>query len=139
MKQQTPIQVDVGTTMCYVREHFYYVKNKAAPIKEYCVCSGEVKGYCFGKHTEIKIVGKNPDGFPTPSYFRTNEIGQKVFYTEVEATALAKEMTEKYERSWGWLGEPDIPMRRTWSQYLNPPQQHKNITSGRKSQALGGL
>ncbi len=55
-----------------------------------------------------------------------------------DAAALAKKMTEKYERIWGWLGEPDIPMRRTWSQYLNPPQQHKNITSGRKSQALGG-
>ncbi len=105
---------EIGTTMYYVCEHFYHRKDFAGPMKEYCVCSGIVKGYFLGGYPEIEVVGKNPDGFPTPHHYRLKDIGNKVFYSEKEAVALAEEMTKTYEQRWGWLGAPEIPLRRPW-------------------------
>jgi hypothetical protein len=50
--------------------------------------------------------------------YKLNEIGKRIFYTPAEAASLAKEQTEKYEHTWGWLGSPDIPLRRSWEKYL---------------------
>lgn len=114
MKQQIT-KPEIGTTMYYVCEHFYYRKdNSPVPAKEYCVCSGVVTGYFLGGYPEFRVVGKNPDGFPVPRHYRLKDIGRKVFYSAAEAVALAEEMTKKYEQRWGWLGEPDIPLRRPW-------------------------
>ena len=38
-----------------------------------------------------------------------------------EAAALAKSMTEKYERTWGWIGAPEFPMARPWEKLLEVP------------------
>lgn len=112
--------------MYFAHEHLYYTKDKAAPVSEYCVCEAEVTGFIQGGYTEVCLVGLCPEGYRTPYYYKLSEIGQKVFYTIQEAARLAKAMTEEYERVWGWMGEPDIPMRRTWEKYLadeNTPKQ----------------
>lgn len=62
-----------------------------------------------------------PDGFPQPGYYKLDDIGKKLFYTAAEAAALAKSMTEKYERTWGWIGAPEIPMARPWEKLLEVP------------------
>ena len=36
---------EVGTKMYAVKEHRYYVKDKPAPLLEYCVCEMEVTGF----------------------------------------------------------------------------------------------
>lgn len=80
MKNHKP---DVGTKMYFVQENLYYIKEKAAPILEYCVCEAEATGFFRGGYAE-----------------------------------LAKKITDEYEHTWGWLGEPYIPLRRTWEQYF---------------------
>lgn len=52
---------------------------------------------------------------------KLDDIGKKLFYTAAEAAALAKSMTEKYERTWGWIGAPEIPMARPWEKLLEVP------------------
>lgn len=84
---------EIGTTMYHVKEHFYYPKGQASPEIAYCVCAGTVTDLCAQRH-ELRIVGRDPYGFPKPSYFRTNEIGNKVFYNEEEATVLARKLNE---------------------------------------------
>lgn len=69
--------------------------------------------------TELLFTG--PDGFPQPGYYKLDDIGKKLFYTAAEAAALAKSMTEKYERTWGWIGAPEIPMARPWEKLLEVP------------------
>lgn len=51
-----------------------------------------------------------------PYRYRLKDVGEKVFYTPREAAVLAKQMTEKYERTWAWMNDP--PMRRTWAHLL---------------------
>lgn len=34
------------------------------------------------------------------------------------APDLAKSMTEKYERTWDWIGAPKFPMARPWEKLL---------------------
>ena len=63
-----------------------------------------------------------PDGFPKPGRRRLDDIGKKLFYTSADAAALAKSMTEKYERTWGWVGPPDIPMAKPWEKILDGAQ-----------------
>jgi hypothetical protein len=109
---------DIGSTMFMVHEHLYYIKNHAIPIKEYCVCSGAVTGFYTGGYTEVRLVGKSPKGFPTPYSYRLSEIGTRLFYTAREAAEYAQQLTEDYERRWGWVGAPEIPMRRPWAKYL---------------------
>ena len=109
---------EVGTKMFFVQEHLYYIKEKAGPILEYCVCEGEVTGFFQLGFTEIRLRARSPKGFWTPYRYKQSDIGKKVFYTPKEAAKFAKELTDKYERTWGWLGAPDIPMRRPWECYL---------------------
>lgn len=116
MKQE--IRPAIGAKMYAVHEHLYYIPTRTGPILEYSVCMAEVRGFFTGRFTEVKLVGKNPNGFMTPYYYRLSEIGKKVFYTPREAALRAKEMTDQYERIWGWLGSPDIPMRRSWKHLL---------------------
>lgn len=106
----------VSTKMYLVYEHLYHIPDRAAPVKEYCVCEAEVQGYFTGGCTEIRLVGPNPEGFMTPYFYRINEIGKKIFYTAKEAALLALQMTEKYEQALGWIN--DLPMRRPWTHYL---------------------
>ena len=108
---------EIGETLYFVCEHFYYIPNHAGPVTEYCVCSGKVKTFLTGRYTEMRLVGKNPDGFPTPYYYKLSDFGKRIFDNPKDAALLAKEMTEKYERTWGWTGDP--PMRRTWTKYLS--------------------
>lgn len=105
--------------MYSVHDHLYYIKEKAAPILEYCVCEGEVTGFFQGGFTEICLRGRSPKGFWTPYRYKLSDVGTKIFYTAKEAAELARKMTDTYERTWGWLGEPDIPMRRSWDNLLH--------------------
>ena len=74
-----------------------------------------------GGYTEVCLLFTGPDGFPQPGYYKLDDIGKKLFYTAAEAAALAKSMTEKYERTWGWIGAPEIPMARPWEKLLEVP------------------
>lgn len=115
---------EIGETLYFVCEHLYYKPNRVGPVLEYCVCSGKVKTFLTGKYTEMRLVGKNPDGFPTPSYFKLSDLGKRIFDNPKDAALLAKEMTEKYERTWGWTGDP--PMRRTWEKYLSETESQEH-------------
>ena len=112
---------EIGTEMYAVFEHRYYIPGHAAPVMEYCVCKGAVRGFFAGGYTEVSLLFTGPDGFPEPDYRRLDAIGKKLFYTAAEAAALAKSMTEKYERTWGWIGAPEIPMARPWEKLLEVP------------------
>lgn len=119
-KQHRPA---IGTVMYHVHEHLYYVPGYAAPVMEYSVCSGIVKGFFEGSYVEVKVIGKDPDGFLTPWMYKLSDIGSRCFYTAAEAAALAKEKTADYERIWGWTGAPGMPMRRPWQDLLNEKGQ----------------
>lgn len=112
---------EIGTEMYAVFEHIYSVQNRAGPLLEYCVCKGTVRGFFTGGYTEVRLLFTGPDGFPQPGYYKLDDIGKKLFYTAAEAAALAKSMTEKYERTWGWIGAPEIPMARPWEKLLEVP------------------
>lgn len=109
----------IGTEMWFVCENLYYIPNHAGPILEYVVCSGEVTDYFTRSYTEIRLTGISPKGFPTPYHYPTKEVGKKLFYSRCDAARYAQTLTEKYETAWAWLGSPDIPMRRTWTEYLS--------------------
>lgn len=51
-------------------------------------------------------------------YYNILKLLKLEFYTAQEAAQLAKQKTEQYDRTWGWLGAPRIPSRRTWEKYL---------------------
>lgn len=70
----------IGDTMFHVCEHLYYVPEHAAPLREYCICAATVVGFLKGGYTEVKLVGKNPEGFNTPYYYKMTEVGSKVFF-----------------------------------------------------------
>ena len=69
-------------------------------------------------YTEVCLTGKDSDGYNTPYRYPLNKIGKSLFYTAKDAAEYAKVLTERYEHAWGWLGEPDIPMRRSWETLL---------------------
>lgn len=106
----------VGTKMYSVHEHLCYIPGRAAPVVEYCVCEAEVRDFFEGSYVEICLTGKIPDKGMVPYRYRLKDVGEKVFYTPREAAELAQRMTEKYERTWGWMGDP--PMRRPWAYLL---------------------
>lgn len=106
----------VGTKMYAVNEHLYYIPGNPAPVKEYCVCEAEVRGFYQGGYVDICLFGKHPGCGIVPYYYPLKDVGTKVFYTPQEAAVLAKQLTEKYEQTWGWTGDP--PMRRTWEHLL---------------------
>lgn len=93
-------RTEIGTEMYAVFEHIYSVQNRAGPLLEYCVCKGTVRGFFTGGYTEVRLLFTGPDGFPKPGYYKLDDIGKKLFYTAA-AAALAKSMTEKYERNMG--------------------------------------
>lgn len=106
----------VGSKLWDVHEHLYYIPNRAAPVMEYVVTEGEVTGYFEGGYVEICMTGFVPGHHQMPRRHKLSDIGKQVFFTAREAALLAKEQTEKYERTWGWM--KDHPLRRTWEQYL---------------------
>lgn len=110
----------IGSKMWDVHENLYYDKSvKVAPLVEYVVTEGKVTGYFEGGYVEICMTGPVPRGdlsFPVPRRHKISDIGKRVFYTAREAALLAKELTEKYERTWAWTNAP--PMRRTWARFL---------------------
>ena len=107
---------EIGTTLWSVHEHLYYIPEKAAPVTEYCVCESKVRNYIEGNFTQICSVGKDPDGYGALHYFKLSDLGKNVFFNPKEAAELAKQVMEKYEQTWGWMGDP--PLRRTWEKYL---------------------
>lgn len=109
---------EIGAKMYFINEHLYYVPRNPAPITEYCVCEGVVTGFFSWGYEEIDILGKSPEGHTTPYRFKLSLIGKQVFYTPKEAALLAQKMTEQYERTWGWIGGPGFPMRKSWEKYL---------------------
>ena len=110
---------DIGTMMYHVQEHLYYEEDiRVSPFLEYCVCEAVVVGFFQGGYEEVCLKGLSPNGHPTPYYYKLRDIGSKIFYTAKDAAGKAKERTEKYEQTWGWLGKPDIPLRRSWEKYL---------------------
>lgn len=104
--------------MYSVHEHLYYIKDYPAPLLEYVVCVAEVTGFYTQGYTEVCLTGKDSDGYNTPYRYPLNKIGKSLFYTAKEAAEYAKMLTERYEYTWGWIGEPAIPMRRTWEPLL---------------------
>lgn len=115
------VRPDIGTKMYSVHEYLYYIKDHPAPLLEYCVCEAEVIDFIQGGYTEVVLRGKSPGGFMTPYHYKLSDIEKRIFYTPREAALLAKTMTEQYEETWGWVGSPDIPMRRPWEEYLDTP------------------
>lgn len=109
---------DIGAKMYFVCEHLYHIPNYTGPVMEYCVCEAEVVGFFAGGYTEVRLIGDDPDGNRTPYSVRLSESGERVFYTPEEAASYAQALTVRYERIWGWLGAPDIPMRRPWENLL---------------------
>lgn len=109
----------IGTEMYAVFEHLYYIPGHAAPVMEYCVCKGMVRGFFTGGYTEVSLLFTEPDGFPVPCRYMLSDVGTKLFYTAAEAAALAKSMTEKYEQTLGWMGALDFPMARPWEKLLD--------------------
>ena len=116
-KQKRP---EIGTVMWDVHENLYYdFSVSPAPLKEYVVTPAPVTGYYEGGFVEICMTGPVPRGDLCPTVPRRHklaDIGKMVFYTAREAALYAQELTEKYERTWGWTQDP--PMRRTWEKYL---------------------
>ena len=108
----------IGDKMYFVCEHLFYVKDYEGPVLEYCVCEGSVMNIYRGKMKEIRLLGKNPNGHLTPFYFKFDKIRKKLFNKPEEAAKLAEDMTNKYESTWSGLGYPNIPLRRTWEEYL---------------------
>lgn len=49
----------IGTTLYLVREHLYYVPNRAGPMLEYVVCAGNVREFIIGRRAEMKLVLRN--------------------------------------------------------------------------------
>ena len=115
---------EIGTILWDVHENLYYDRTGACFIqKEYVVTPAPVVDYFDGGFVEICMTGPVPKGdhiFPLPRRHKLSDIGKKVFYTAREAALYAKELTEKYERTWGWTGE--TPLRRTWEKYLEEEQ-----------------
>ena len=110
---------EIGAEMYAVFEHLY--SSKSAPhraMKEYCVCKGTVRSFYTGSYTDVCLLCQGPDGAPTLRYCKLEDIGKKLFYKAADAAELAKSMTEKYERIWGWIGAPEFPMARPWEDLL---------------------
>lgn len=104
----------IGTTMYSVHEHLYYIPDHAAPMMEYCVSVGKVKEFIEGRYVEVVILGKAPEGYRELYYYKLSDIGKKYFFSRQEAEKLAEEKADQYEHTWGWMGAPQIPMRRPW-------------------------
>lgn len=104
--------------MYSVHEHLYYIPDYPAPVLEYVVLEAKVTGFYTLGYTEVCLVGKDSDGYNTPYRYPLNKIGKSLFYTTKYAAEYAKVLTERYEHAWGWLGAPDIPMRRPWEHLL---------------------
>lgn len=102
---------EIGDKMFHVCEHLYYVPERAAPLREYCVCEATVVCFLRGGYTEVKLVGKNPRGFDTPYYFKLSEVGSKVFFDAQSAAKYAESLTVYAEQHWNWAGEP---LRRSY-------------------------
>lgn len=101
----------IGTQFYFVCEHFYDHGHK-----EYVICSGKLTGYNEnGRLTPMRIVGPNAYGYMTPFYYKPQEIGSIVFYSEKEAAQLAKQWTDHEDKVWGAM-EP--PMRRPWEHLM---------------------
>lgn len=116
-KQKRP---EIGTVMWDVHENLYYDYSLSpAPLTEYVVTSAPITGFYEGGFVEICMVGPVPNGdrsFPYPRRHKLSDIGKTVFGTAVEAAIYAKQLTEKYERTWGWCLKR--PLRRTWEKNL---------------------
>jgi hypothetical protein len=113
-RQQRP---EIGTILWDVHENLYYVPGRAGPLLEYIVTSAPVTDYFEGGYVEIKMVGEVPGHGMMPRHHKLSDLGKrKVFQTPREAALYAKELTEKYEKTWGWTSDP--PLRRTWEKFL---------------------
>lgn len=112
----------IGTKMYLTEEHRYYIPNRTGPTLEYCVCEAEIKEFyevgTSTNNTYVKLRGISADGIRTIYDYKLRDIGKYLFYTPREAALYAQFETKRYERIWGWLGIPDIPMRRTWIKYF---------------------
>lgn len=121
---------EIGTVMYFVSEHLYRIKDNPCSIREYVVLNGKVTGFFEGGYTEVCMLGKNANGFNAPHYAALRDIGKRVFYTAKEAALYAQELTEKYERAWSWMGDPYIPLRRTWEKYIKENAEDEPKISG---------
>lgn len=106
----------VGSVLYDVHEHLYYIPDHAGPVKEYVVAAGEVTGFFEGGYVEVCLCGRVADRI-IPRRRKLSEIGKTVFYTAREAANYAKDLTDKYERTWSGISN-DPPMRRTWEHFL---------------------
>ncbi len=107
--------IKLGEIFWFTYEHIYTPPGEILPRVEYCVLSGTFRKLIMdGK--EMEVVGRTPDKGNVPFYFYLKDIGAKVFRSPKEAARMAKEKTDKNDRTWCCMGEP--PARRPWAHYL---------------------
>ena len=110
---------EIGSTMWDVCENLYYDYAKsAAPLKEFVVSKGKVRGFLQINYTSMFLVGPVGERASIMREYRLADIGKRVFYTAREAALYAKELSDKYDRTWERISK-DGPIRRTWEKYLN--------------------
>lgn len=129
---------EIGTEMYAVFEHRYYIPGHAAPVMEYCVCKGAVRGFFAGGYTEVSLLFTGPDGFPEPDYpdhftggIRMNE--NDLFNFQLEYTFTADWLAE-LDRQLALLlstREGTMPLDRAFGLNMDfvdmPPEAAKSL------------
>lgn len=110
---------EIGSTMWDVCENLYYDYAKsAAPLIEFVVSGGQVKGFFTGGYVTMNIAGPVANRSGVIRSYKVSDVGKRVFYTAREAALYAKELSDKHDRTWERISK-DCPIRRTWEKYLN--------------------
>lgn len=104
---------NVGDTVHFVTEHYYYMQDKAAPRKEYLPVKGTIES--------VTIEGSRPimvkcviDRITKLFFFASANCDKRLFQSYTEALEAARRETDEHDRKWSRiLGER---MRRPWEQ-----------------------
>lgn len=109
----------VGDTVYVVQENFYHEKGIAGPKLEYCVYSSTIK--CFRKGSYIDFIAKIDAPLKNNIYdWKLSDLDKRyIFRSRKNAALFAKELTEKYERSIFYDPQKDLPLKRSWENFIN--------------------
>ena len=109
---------EIGSAMWDVLENLYYDKSKSvAPLKEFVVSEGKVRGFLTISYTSMFLVGPVGERASVVREYRLADIGKRVFFTAGEAAFYAKKLSDKYDQTWERISK-GCPIRRTWEKYL---------------------
>ena len=104
---------NVGDTLYFVAEHYYYMQNKAAPRMEYLPVKGTIESITIGSYRPIVVecvIDRHKELF----YFTAANCDKRLFRSYAEAVEAAKRETDEYDRKWSRImGEK---LRRPWEQ-----------------------